>query len=172
MKKRKLGILLRNCTIPVLFAAIAASAGAQTQQPGISGRVLDPQGQPLPGATVIEKGTSNGTVSGVDGRFTLVVNQGTILTVSYVGYMDTDVPASDGMTVVMREGESVLDDVVVVGYGTVLRRDLTASVSSVATDDTDRRAITTLSSAIQGKAAGVQVSQPSGQPGVRKEQDL
>lgn len=165
MKKQKLSILLRNCVIPCLFAFMAVFVQAQAQQIGITGKIVDGQGQPLSGASIVEKGTSNGAVSGDNGQFTLNVRSGAVLTVSYVGYLDTEVPASAGMTVTMREGASLIDDVVVVGYGTVRRGDLTAAVSSVNTEDLDRRAIATVSSAIQGKAAGVQVSQPSGQPG-------
>ncbi len=138
---------------------------AQTKT--VQGVVLDDLKDPVIGASVLEKGTSNGTITNMDGEFTLDVAENATLVISYIGYQSREVSVS-GQTrvnIVLSENTELLNEVVVIGYGTVKKGDLTTSISVVSTDDLDLRPITSVSSAIQGKAAGVQVMQPSGQPG-------
>ena len=161
-KEKGLRGLLMTLTICVmsLFSVTAMAAPVS-----ITGKVLDANGEPLIGASVVESGTSNGTVTDFDGMFTLVVEKDVLLTVSYVGYRNQEVRAAQDMVVVLREDQELLDEVVVIGYGTQKRKDVTTAISSVNTEDLEKRPITSAAQAMQGKAAGVTVVKPSGQPG-------
>lgn len=161
-KEKGLRGLLMTLTICVmsLFSVTAMAAPVS-----ITGKVLDANGEPLIGASVVESGTSNGTVTDFDGMFTLVVEKDVLLTVSYVGYQNQEVRAAQDMVVVLREDQELLDEVVVIGYGTQKRKDVTTAISSVDTEDLEKRPITSAAQAMQGKAAGVTVVKPSGQPG-------
>ena len=141
--------------------SITAMAAPQT----ITGKVQDANGEPLVGASVLEKGTSNGTITDFDGLFMLDVEKDALLLVSYVGFQDQEVRAAQNLVVVLREDQELLDEVVVIGYGTQKRKDVTTSISSVDTEDLEKRPITSAAQAMQGKAAGVTVVKPSGQPG-------
>ena len=105
---------------------------AQTE---ISGTVVDEFGEGLPGTTVVEKGTSNGTVTDLDGKFTLKVAPGTTLVISFIGFDKLEVPAQQGMKVTLKENTSELSEIVVVGYQTQRKADLTGAVSGVTTDE-------------------------------------
>lgn len=157
--------IFRRLLVVALGVTFALPAFAQVQ---ISGVVSDSQGQTVIGATVQEKGTQNGTVTDFDGQFFLnVSNQNAVLVVSYVG-MQTQEVALGGKTeirVTLKEDNEVLDEVVVIGYGTAKRRDITTAVSSVSVEDIEKHPITSAAQAIQGKAAGVTVVKPNGQPG-------
>lgn len=132
----------------------------------VSGRVLDAQDQrPLAGVTITQKGTSNAASSNGDGRFQISAVQGSILQFSFIGYDNKELPANGTMTVQLSAATNVLEDVIVIGYGAVKRKDVTTAISSVSTKDLEKRPVTNFGQAIQGKAAGVTVIQPSGQPG-------
>ncbi|MDR2275932.1 MAG: TonB-dependent receptor [Sphingobacterium sp.] len=133
----------------------------------VSGRVLDAQDQkPLSGVTITQKGTSNAVSSNGEGRFQISVPSGTGLLFSFVGYESKEFTANQAtLTVQLTPASNVLEDVVVIGYGTVKRKDVTTAVSSVSTKDLEKRPVANLGQAIQGKAAGVSVIQPSGEPG-------
>lgn len=145
-----------------LFSAVCAMAEVQ-----VSGVVLDSQKEPVIGASVLEKGTSNGTVTDYDGNFYLSVQSNkSILVVSYVGMKTKEVVATGNDLVInLADDTEALDEVVVIGYGTQKRRDVTTSISSVSTDDIEKHPIMSAAQAIQGKAAGVTVVKPNGQPG-------
>lgn len=152
----------------VLFALLALtfSLSAYAQQITVHGVVTDPSGEPLIGASVAEEAKpANGTATDIDGNFTLNVPQGAKLKFSYVGYTSKSVAAQPTMNVVLSEDEQLLEEVVVIGYGSVKRKDVTTAISSVSTADIDRRPIISAGQAIQGRAAGVQVVSASGQPG-------
>ena len=131
-----------------------------------SGTVLDESQEPLIGVTVVlkEKPTV-GTATDLDGSFQLKVPEGSTLVFSYVGYMAQEHKASQNMTVVMQEDNNVLNEVVVIGYGSVKRKDLTTAVSTVGEEALSNRPIISAAQAIQGKAPGVSVQMPSGAPG-------
>lgn len=133
----------------------------------VSGVVTDMSGEPVIGANVIVKGSSTGTVTDLDGKFTLEVADNTILLVSYIGYISQEIPVKNQAVLKISLGEDAqkLEEVVVVGYGSVRKKDVTTSVAIVSTDDIQERPIVSAASAIQGKAAGVQVVQASGKPG-------
>ena len=97
----------------------------------VKGNVVDEQGQPIIGASVVDKATNNGTVTDIDGNFVLDVATGTELTISYVGYSDYKLRASQNMNVQLKPNTKLLDDVVVVGYGSQKKVDVTGSIASV-----------------------------------------
>ncbi|MDR0894759.1 MAG: TonB-dependent receptor [Prevotellaceae bacterium] len=122
-------------------------------------------GEPLIGVAVMEAGTQSGAVTDLDGQFTLSATAGSSLQFSYVGYKTLTLAARASMEVKLQQDVEVLNEVLVVGYGTVKRRDVTTAVASVSTKEISQRPIVSAAQAIQGKAAGVQVIQPNGAPG-------
>lgn len=165
MKKNRWKSLLKSRKILFALMAMLFSFSAFAQQLTVTGQVLDAQKEPLIGVSVLEKGTSNGTITDLDGNFTLNVSPDGMLVFSYVGYKTQELKASRQMQITLEEDSEVLDEVVVIGYGSVKRRDVTTAISSVSTKDLDQRPIISAGQAIQGKAAGVSVIQPNGQPG-------
>lgn len=136
-------------------------------QQTVSGTVADENNIPLPGVTVLVKGTKNGTVSDIDGNFSMEASNDDILVFSYIGFETKEVPVNDQSTfnIVMAEDVESLEEVVVIGYGTVKKKDLTGSVSSLSDDNFNKGAQVSVNQLIQGRAAGVQVTQASAQPG-------
>lgn len=133
----------------------------------IQGVVTDEKGEPVPGANVVVAGTTNGTISDIDGKFALTVPANAVLKVSYIGYLSATVkvsPDKKQYTIVLREDTETLDEIVVVGYGTVRKSDVTGSVASVDADELMKRNPITLEQGLQGMAAGVQVVRTSGDP--------
>ena len=124
----------------------------------VSGTVLDATGEPLIGVSVLEAGTSNGVVTDFDGNFTLTVKQGAKLTFSYVGYLAQTLPAKEGMKVTLEEDNKVLNEVVVVGYGTMRRKDVTSSITTVKAEDLNRGVFTDPGQMLQGKVPGLVIS--------------
>lgn len=165
MKMKRWRCLPESRMILFVLMAMLFSLSALAQRQAVSGRVLDAQKEPLIGVSVLEKGTNNGTITDVDGNFKLDVGPNVTLVFSYVGYQTQELRASRQMQVVLQEDAEVLDEVVVIGYGSVKRKDVTTAISSVSTKDLDQRPIMSAGQAIQGKAAGVSVIQPSGKPG-------
>lgn len=146
-----------------MFAMLQANAQAGTK---ISGRVVDSAtSQPVAGASVVVAASRKGTATDAEGRFTVVVKQGDNITVSAVGYSPITVKATDGMSVSIATVSSTLQDVVVVGYGSQRRANITSAVSVVKGDQMIRRPVASTSMALQGFAPGVTVRQGSGQPG-------
>ena len=136
----------------------------------VKGVVKDTKGEPLVGVTAIVQGTSVGTVSDANGNFTLAnIPSDSKIELSYVGMVTqlVDVNGRTNIEVILSEDTELLDEVIVVGYGTMRKRDLTGSVSSVKAEDIMRSPVTSLDQALQGKAAGVQVTQASSAPGGR-----
>lgn len=148
----------------VLFAFLFSGA-AFAQKGKISGTIVDESNEPVIGATIMEKGTQNGAVTDIDGHFTVNAEAGKTLRISYVGFITQELKAKDGMRIVLKEEASSLNEVVVIGYGSVRRKDVTTAVSSVSTEDLDTRPIVSAAQGMQGKAAGLQISQANGQPG-------
>lgn len=141
----------------------------QSQQSSkeISGIVKDVHGTPIAGANIIEKGTTNGTVTNIDGYFTLEVDEGKILEVSYIGFLSYEVKVGkeSSLSITLKEDTQSLEEVVVVGYGTMKKKELTGSVSSLKANDIVKVATNSFTNAMQGKIPGVQISQSSGAPG-------
>lgn len=154
---------MRRWSAFLLIAFLSLSAFAQKLT--VKGRIVDSNNETIIGASVLEKGTTNGTVTDIDGNFTLSVDQNSVLVISYIGYKTQELKSSASMEIVLKEDNEVLDEVVVIGYGSVKRKDVTTAVSTVSTDDLQQRPVISAAQAIQGKAAGVSVIQPTGQPG-------
>ena len=137
-------------------------------QKAVKGKIIDKDGQPIPGATVVVKSTGNGTVTNVNGEFTISdVTQDAILTVSFVGFVSQDIPV-DGLSeinVTLLEDLKQLDEVVVVGYGTKKKRDISGAITSVSGETLNEMRSESFAQALQGRAAGVYVKSNSGQPG-------
>lgn len=143
-----------------------AAINVMAQNVKITGTVVDSSNEPIIGATVtVSDDTNVKAVTNVDGRFTINAAPGSSLHITYIGYKTVDVKAADGMRVVMEEESNMLKEVVAIGYGSVQRKDVTTAVSSVSTKDLDTRPIVSAVQGVQGKAAGVTISQANGQPG-------
>jgi len=145
----------------------AASKQVMQQKKRVTGTITDQNGESIIGANIIEMGTNNGTVTDMDGNFYLDVEEGATLRVSYIGYLEQTINTSGRTTIpiVLIEDTQTLDELVVIGYGTVRRGDVTTAVSTISLDDLDQRPIVSAAQAIQGKAAGVNVYSPNGTPG-------
>ncbi|MDC6390413.1 TonB-dependent receptor [Maribacter sp. PR1] len=134
----------------------------------ITGLVVDTNGAPLPGANVVEKGTTNGTQTDFDGNFSIAVaDENAVLEVSYIGFASKEIPLNNqsNLTITLEESAAGLDEVVVIGYGTSLKSDLTGAVSSVNMDDIEKLPTASITQNLSGRSAGVNVSSNSGAPG-------
>ncbi len=147
----------------LLSLLISATASAQKQR--FSGTVTDDKGEPVIGASVVEKGSSNGGITDIDGHFTVEVEAGAPLVVSYIGYASVEVAAAPGMSVVLKEDASMLNDVVVIGYGVQKKSVVTAAIAKVSSEDLMGKMPVRMDNALKGLAAGVTVTSNSGQPG-------
>lgn len=136
----------------------------------ISGTVTDENGLPLPGATVLVKGTTNGTVTDLDGNFSLDVEDEAVLQISYVGYLLKEVVINDQsrFDIQLEPDATQLEEMVVVGYGTQKRSDVTGAIGSVKSEDFNRGVITNPVDLLQGKIAGVNITSTSGEPGANQ----
>jgi TonB-linked SusC/RagA family outer membrane protein len=164
------------CALPLTLATAAQATAAPATAPNVrsatvvatpvSGRVLDENGQAMPGVTVLERGTSNGVTTDSDGRYSLTVADNATLTFSFVGYVSQEVPVSGrtSININLAPDSKALNEVVVVGYLTQKREDVTGSVASVSGRDAQRAPVATISEGIQGRLPGVQVIN-SGVPG-------
>ena len=135
----------------------------------VSGTVVDASGEPLIGVSVLEDGTTNGGITDFDGKFTLTVKSGAKLTFSYVGYTSQTLAAANGMKVTLQEDNTVLNEVVVVGYGTMRRKDVTSSITTVQAKDLNKGVFSDPASMLQGKVAGLTVTtsgDPNGTPSI------
>ena len=150
----------------VLLASVGVAAFAQ--QIKITGRVTDSHGEPIPWANVFQKGTQNGTTTDDDGRYEISVKSGdAVLVASFIGYQDKE-QSSSGKSIVdfsLDSDSEVLDNAVVIGYGTARRQDLTGSVASINSDNLKNHVMFSVDDALKGGVAGLMVSSTSGQPG-------
>ncbi len=146
------------------LVCFGAASYAQKQ---VSGKVTDPTGEGIPGVNVMEKGTTNGTITDIDGNYSVSVGNNAILVFSYIGYETQEISAANGNTfnVSLKEDSQQIDEVVVVGYGTMKKSDVSGSSISMAAKDIEGFVGSGVDQVLQGKAAGVQVTANSGQPG-------
>ena len=141
---------------------------AQGQKVTVTGKIIDKTGLPVIGASVIENGTQNGAITDLDGNYILEVGEGATLTVSSIGFKDASFTVTSGQTVynaTLQEDNELLDEVVVVGYGTMKRSDLSGASVSVSEDALKGSVISSLDQSLQGRAAGVSAVTTSGAPG-------
>ena len=140
------------------------SVGVYAQNITVKGHVKDALGGVI-GANVVEKGnTTNGTITDLDGNFTLTVPQGATLVVSFIGYKSQEVAAAPSVVVTLQDDAELLETVVVIGYGSVKKNDLTGSVTAIKADEINRGAITSPDQMLQGKVPGLLVTPASGDP--------
>lgn len=165
MKKLNLICSLRKVATTALLLGICTLSFAQQT---ISGKVVDPSGQPVIGAGVLVKGSTNGAVVDLDGKFSLNVPEGSVLVVSCIGYTTQEVPVVKGQNsynVVLNEDSEMLEETVVIGYGSVKRSDLTSAVSKMDSKGIADRPIARAEQALQGQLAGVYVQSTNNEPG-------
>ena len=143
---------------------LAVVPDAVQQDNKITGTVLDPTGMPVIGANIMVKGTTNGTITDMDGKFSLEVEEGATLVVSYIGFANQEIKVGNQKTlsIALKEDAEALDEVVVVGYGSVKKQNLTSSISKITDEAVKERPITTISEALQGQLAGVRSSASGG----------
>ncbi|MBO5619682.1 MAG: SusC/RagA family TonB-linked outer membrane protein [Paludibacteraceae bacterium] len=155
--------MFRTVSVALLVMLGSVVAFAQTT---VQGTVLDAaNGEPIIGASILEMGTTNGTITDFDGNFTLSVKPGAKLQISYMGYKTQELAAAPNMNIKLGEDTEVLDEVVVVGYGVVKKNDATGSVTAIKPDDMNKGLQTNAQDMIQGKIAGVNISTDGGTPG-------
>lgn len=170
--KKKMSILLSaamlGCAFPLSVHGntMVDEIASIQQNKTIKGRVLDANGEPVIGASVWEKGTTNGTITDFDGNFQLNVKEGAVLSISYIGYAAQELTAQANMTITLKEDTELLDEVVVLGYGAGQRKqDLSASVGVLSnTEDLVTRPVSSTEGMLQGQLAGVVVSSNGGDP--------
>ncbi|WP_455622037.1 SusC/RagA family TonB-linked outer membrane protein [Parabacteroides sp.] len=161
-----------NIGYKVVGKDVILSVKESVQEPAqgkkaITGTVVDERGEPVIGANVVEKGTTNGTITDMDGRFTMEVGAKAVLVVSYIGFnaQDVAVGTKSNLTITLEEDTQALEEIVVVGYGTQKKVNLTGSVSALNEKDIEKLKVTQTSQLLAGMVSGINVTQGSGQPG-------
>ncbi len=169
--------LCRCCARPYLLLAFLSLVmllvdqpltAAPLQSPTVTGRVIDEAGAPLPGTNVVERGTTNGTVTDADGRYSITVSsRDAVLVFSFVGVVTQQIPVGQQteIDVQLMTDQSLLNEVVVVGYGTQKKSDITGAIGSVKSEDFNKGIINSPAQLLQGKVSGVQITSSSGAPG-------
>lgn len=139
---------------------------APQQARSLTGTVTDQNGEPVIGANVVEKGTTNGTITDIEGKFMIDVAPGATLLVSYIGYTPSEIKVGNknSLAITLHEDTELLDEVVVVGYGTVKKGNLTTAVSTVKAENLVNRPVQTMAEALQGEVPGLNIIS-SGRPG-------
>ena len=167
-KAKKTALCVGLCFLGMISAQQASGAtesvASVQQSRQATGRVADSQG-PLIGATVMEKGTNNGTVTDFNGNFTLSVKSGATLVISYVGYESQEVKAGENLHITLQEDGHIVNEVVVIGYGTQRREAVTGSVANIGGEKLNQIAASNAAQALQGRVAGVLMTQTSSKPG-------
>lgn len=162
----RIGYEIRNQKIYLVAKNDPQNEATRQQPRPVKGQVKDAAGEPVIGATVVVKGTTKGASTGIDGGFTLDVTPDDVLVVSYIGYDTQEIPVGSRMSfdIQLREEATTLDDVVVIGYGAVKKRDVSTAISSIKAEDIANRPITDFRQSMAGKMPGVQVMQTGGDP--------
>ncbi|MBB6328879.1 TonB-linked SusC/RagA family outer membrane protein [Algoriphagus iocasae] len=161
-------LLLKKRFLLLLFIILSANLSAFAQSSNVTGTVKDETGEVVPGATVMVKGTQVGTVTDIDGVFNIQAAPGSILVVSFIGYTPSEVAVQSGQTtydITINTSMSDLSEVVVVGYGSQIKKEVTGAIQSISEDELKDMPVTTTAQKLQGKLAGVQINQTTGKPG-------
>ena len=162
-----IGYEIKDGKIYLFKAAERATALANQQKKTITGTVVDPNGEAVIGANVLVKGTTNGTITDMDGKFSLEVPEGAMLQITYVGYANQEIKVGNqsSLSIIMKDDSEALDELVVVGYGVARKKDLTGAVGAIKGDNLAARKTTQLSTALQGAVSGVTVTRDNNAPG-------
>ncbi|MBW8331180.1 MAG: TonB-dependent receptor [Prolixibacteraceae bacterium] len=161
-------IIRKNLNVTILILSLLLGNLAMAQQSVFSGKVTDSSsGEALPGVSIVVKGTTNGTISNFDGDFTLSVNRGDVIQFSFIGYKTQEIVAQgqQALRVALAVDTEQLDEVVVIGYGSVKKSDATGAISTVSSKDFNKGAITSPQDLLMGKSAGVVITTAGGAPG-------
>ncbi len=155
-------------TYGFLIVCLCMTLSVFAQQPSVEGIVIDATGEGIPGVSVVLKGTSQGTITDINGHYMITkeFSDKAILVFSFIGMLTQEVPIESRkeVNVTLKENVFGLDEVVIVGYGTQEKKDITGSVALVGAEELESRPNTQLGSLIQGRAAGVRVASSSGKP--------
>jgi len=171
---RNLSMLIFACCFIGLFPEalyanknVGPKVPMQQQATSLSGTVIDETGEPLPGVNIVIKGSTQGTVTNIDGEFSLNVSSGETIVVSFIGMISQEIVITDQrqLTITLVSDSKALEEVVVIGYGVIRKKDLTGAIGGLKSDQLDQQSNGNLGSAIQGKIAGVTVESASGAPG-------
>ena len=157
--------LLKVANILMIFSALWASPEASAQTRAINGKVLDTGGQPVIGAAVMVPGTTTGATTDLDGNFEIRVAPGTALEVTCIGYVTRRVSAAEDMTIVLEEDNEMLEETVVIGYGTQKKRLLTGATINITGEEIQKQNTTNALGALYSSVPGVNIVQSSGLPG-------
>lgn len=154
-------------SVPQSLAAAIDAVEATQQARGITGSVLDDRGESIIGANVLEKGTTNGTITDFDGKFTLNVQPGAVLEVSFIGYVTQQITVGNqnSLRIVLKEDSEILDEVVVIGYGVQKKKLVTGATVQVKGEDVQKLNTTSVLGALQSQTPGVNITANNGQPG-------
>lgn len=158
--------LLRKAAASTLLSMLCLVAFAQNHS--VSGIIRDIKGEAMIGVNVLEQGTSNGVITDLEGNFTMKgLSEQSILVISYIGYVQQSIPVGNQskLTIILKENATDLDEVIVIGYGTVKKRDLTGSVASVSNETLVANPVANVAQALQGRLSGVMVTSQDGRPG-------
>lgn len=160
----------RTFTQSLFFVLFLLSSTLAFAQNRVTGVVTDKTGEPLIGVNVLEKGTTNGTVTDIDGKFTVDMPQGKTLVFSFIGFVTQEIKVtSNVVNVVLNEDTKTLDEVVVIGYGSMTRKDVTSSITTVKAEDLNVGVYTSPAQLLQGKVPGLTIantSDPNGSPSI------
>ena len=165
MNFRPVGLMLLFCLIPLWAFA---------QSVMVKGVVKDTSGEAIIGASVLEKGTTNGTITDFDGNFALNVSKNAVLVVSFVGYKNEEIPVAgkSSLKITLKEDSKALEEVVVIGYGSARKSDVTGSIASVGGEKLREMPATNITYALQNRVAGVDMAQTSSAPGASIQSDI
>lgn len=154
-------------TLMLLLLCSCFSVSIFSQNLNVNGLVRDRSGESIIGASILEKGTTNGTITDIDGNFTLRTNQDAILVISYIGYktQEVSIKTDKKLVIILDEDSRSLEEIVVIGYGTARRSDVTGSIASVGGEELLEVPATNISYALQNRVAGVDMTQTSSKPG-------
>jgi TonB-linked SusC/RagA family outer membrane protein len=156
---------MKQIKLITFLLAILSCTFTFAQQRVFTGSVVDSQGSPIIGASVVQKGTAKGGVTDLDGNFSVSVDPGSTLVISYIGYQTREVKAAPNLKVVLKDNSTALNEVVVIGYGVQKKSVVTASIAKVTAEDLAGTDPVRVDNALKGLAAGVTVTSSSGQPG-------
>ena len=137
-----------------------ASTREVSQDKQVKGQVRDANGEPVIGANIVEKGTTNGIISDIDGNFIISVPEDAVLQISYIGYVTQEIPVrgKSEIQIILKDDTQTLDDVVVVGYGTQRKKDVAGSISTISTKDLNIQTSGNIQNLLQGRLSGVTVT--------------